>query len=190
VLGLSADPAAILTGGAVSNLTASVATNSAGEVKGGGFPDGNAVGFATDLGLIGAQPTTVGGLATSTLTSGDTAGYANVSATLDGQTVTTPVTIGTPPPDDPQPCTNAIKGKKKGDKLVGTAEGDVIKGKAGNDKITGGAGEDCLKGGPGKDKIKSRDGEVDQVNCGPGKDRVKADKVDVVKKNCEKVKAK
>jgi hypothetical protein len=188
VLGLSADPGTIPLGG-TSALTASLVTNSNGEAAGGAFPDGTPIAMATDLGTIDAQAATSAGRAASVLTSGP-AGTARVSATLDNQSATTPVTVTGGGAPAPPPCSNAIKGSGKSEKLVGTDAGDVIKGKSGDDKINGLAGEDCLSGGPGDDRIKARDGEVDHVNCGSGDDQVKADNADVVKKNCEKVKAK
>ena len=97
VLGLAANPTSIQTGGATSQLTASLTRNSNGNTVGAGFPNGVNVAFATSLGSVTTPGATNNGVATSTLTSGAAAGTANTQATLDSETVTTPVTFTAPP---------------------------------------------------------------------------------------------
>lgn len=102
VLGLTASPTAILTGGDTSRLTADLLSDSDGALAGAGFPAGTPVAFATTLGSVTTPVGTEDGIATSTLSSGPTAGIADVAATLDGETVATQVTISDPPPASPE----------------------------------------------------------------------------------------
>ena len=99
VLGISAVPSTIFAGTGQSQLTADLTHNSAGAVAGTGFPDGTSVAFgAAPLGTVSpASAATVSGAAGSVLSAGATTGTTNASATLDSQTVATPVTIATPP---------------------------------------------------------------------------------------------
>ena len=60
------------------------------------IPDGSPVNFQTDLGTIGCKSidkTTLGGIATATLTASELAGTAHINATTDNQTVYTNVLI-------------------------------------------------------------------------------------------------
>ena len=62
----------------------------------GHIPDGSPVNFQTDLGTIGCKSidkTTIGGIATATLTATELAGTAHVNATTDNQTLFVNVTI-------------------------------------------------------------------------------------------------
>jgi hypothetical protein len=99
VLRAAAAPASIQTGGQTSTITADLTRNSAGaEPAGNLFPDDTPVAFTTDLGTLSpANDLTTAASAQTTLTSGATAGTANVSATLDGQPVAAPVQITAPP---------------------------------------------------------------------------------------------
>ncbi len=96
VLGIGASPTTIETGGQVSEVSADLTTNSAGDDVGGFFPDQIPVGFATTLGSIATPRSTQTGVAQTLLTSAAVAGTASASATLDAETVTTPVTIEAP----------------------------------------------------------------------------------------------
>jgi hypothetical protein len=96
VMTLSADPTTIATNGATSDVTASFNTNSDGDAIGPpdqGIPDHVTVAFSTTLGAIDPAACTCGGEALATLTSGATAGTADVTATLDGESLTTQVDI-------------------------------------------------------------------------------------------------
>jgi Protein of unknown function (DUF1565) len=92
VLGVSASPSSLLAGGS-STVTADVNHDSNGaDTSGSGtILDGTAVAFATNLGVLSASSVgTSAGKAPVTLSSSN-AGPAHVSATLDGQTVSTQV---------------------------------------------------------------------------------------------------
>lgn len=94
VLGISASPTFVSTE-ASSTLTADLTHNSAGEDTSGSgaIPDGTNIEFGTNLGSVSPSPApTVGGTASATLES-SVAGTANASATLDNETVFTPVTF-------------------------------------------------------------------------------------------------
>ena len=85
VIGVSASPTSIPTGGATSIITADMTKNSAGEDTSvlGYIPDGTAIVFTTDEGSIGSLTTTkptINGKATATLTSGITVEIATVTA--------------------------------------------------------------------------------------------------------------
>ncbi len=99
VLRLLTSASSIATGGATAQLTADLSRDSAGEATATAFPQGTVVSFTTSRGTVspGMVPTT-SGAAAATLTSGDDAGAAAPTATLDGQTVGTPVTFTRPPP--------------------------------------------------------------------------------------------
>lgn len=74
-------------------ITADLTHNNQGDVpSGGNIPDDIPINFNTTLGTISSSATTKKGKAELTLSS-TSAGNANVSATLDNQTVTQPVTI-------------------------------------------------------------------------------------------------
>jgi hypothetical protein len=95
VLGIGAAPGTIAVGGQTSAITAGLTKNSDGATPPGNeFPDATPLAFATSLGsLAPAAAGTSGAQASSTLTSGASAGTANVSATLDNESVTAPVVI-------------------------------------------------------------------------------------------------
>jgi hypothetical protein len=99
VLGLSASPSIIYAGTGQSQLAADLTHNSANQAVGAGFPDGTQVAFgAAPLGTVSpAGAGTDSGVARSTLGAGTTVGFTNASATLDGQSVTSPVAIVVPP---------------------------------------------------------------------------------------------
>ena len=93
ILKINASPTSILVGG-TSAVTADLTWNSNNiQPTGGHVPDGT-VSFSGTLGSV--NPTSgvmVNGLATTTFTAGNTSGTATVSATLDGVTVNTPITL-------------------------------------------------------------------------------------------------
>jgi hypothetical protein len=92
VLRISAAPTSVEVGGNNSTVTANLNFNSDGANAGTVHPNGFPVAWATDLGTI-APPSSplAAGIATSTLTSGPIAGTANPAATVDNETVSTPV---------------------------------------------------------------------------------------------------
>jgi hypothetical protein len=94
----TANPSTIGTGGEVSTIRGRVDQDSNGAaVNTTGFPP-SLVTFATTLGDIDPSGTTVNGIARSSLSSGDTPGTANVTATLDSQNAPTQVVFGPPSP--------------------------------------------------------------------------------------------
>jgi hypothetical protein len=107
VLGLTASPSAIQTGGETSRLTADLLTDSEGDPVAGDFPAGTPVTFATTLGSVTSPVDTGRGTATSTLSSGAEAGTADVTASLDGETVSRQVTITEPAPAAPETTIDA-----------------------------------------------------------------------------------
>ena len=212
VLGLSANPATVAPGGS-SQLIASLRTNSQNQNLGPGFPNGIPVFFTGSGGTVQPPSSVTGaGQALSSFIAGGSLGTASATATLDNQSVTTPLTIapaaaggGTNAQQQaPGACANKVIGDSDANKLKGTSGGDRIKGKGGNDRLRGKGGEDCLsggteddrlnggsgedllKGGAGDDVIKARDGEADKVRCGFGDDRAKVDSLDSVS-SCEDV---
>ena len=129
----------------------------------------------------------------------------------DGVIQTVPTTM---PCVRARPCTRALPGSKRGDRLHGSSDGDRIIGRRGADRIRGGLGDDCIRGGrgrdtlrggggddriaagrghdrviggPGDDRIAVRAGGSDRVRCGPGNDRVRASERDRVSGSCERV---
>ena len=108
VLGVSASPSSVTTGSS-STVTADVTHDSAGADTSalGTIPDGTVVGFSTDFGTLSASSAaTTAGKASVTISSAS-AGTANVSATLDSQTVSTTATFTTPPvPTSTAQCKN------------------------------------------------------------------------------------
>lgn len=116
VLGLTALPASITAGGGASQLVADLTHNSAAGTPGVGFPNGTDVGFATTLGSIMSPGATSNGTAGSTLTAGSQTGTANVSATLDNQSVSTPVTINPPATTPTPPPAGGTAGQVAGSK--------------------------------------------------------------------------
>ncbi len=100
-LGITAMPNSILVGG-TSNLTADLTINSASaDTSGSGnIPNGTPVAFAGVLGTVNPSNTsTTSGKANSTYT-GTTPGSGSASTTVDGQTVSTPITVS-PLPSPP-----------------------------------------------------------------------------------------
>jgi hypothetical protein len=215
VLGLSAAPTSIQTGGQSSQITADLSRNSDGNSVPGLFAEGVPVTFATTLGTITSPVATQASRAISTLTSGATAGTADITAGIDNETQTTAVTITEPPASGgggvlgdvsgiEGACDNRMTGTGNSDNLKGTNGGDRILGYAGDDVVRSRGSFDCLKGnkgddrlfpglagdivqaGPGDDFTNARDGKRDKVNCGAGDDVVKVDQFDVAR-NCEQV---
>jgi hypothetical protein len=89
VLGVSASPTTIETGGATSQIDASVRRNSAGEVQPSPFFASVPTAFGATLGTIApAAGLLADGVAPATLTSGSEAGTSTVTATLDNQPAT------------------------------------------------------------------------------------------------------
>jgi hypothetical protein len=107
VLGLTASPTSIQTGGETSALSASVNKDSSGATVSGPFFPTTPVTFASALGTVSpvSPNLSAGNTATSTLTSGAVAGAASPNVTLDNATAVTPVTFTAPPapviPDQP-----------------------------------------------------------------------------------------
>jgi parallel beta-helix repeat protein len=106
ILSIAASPTLIPPDGtSTSAITADLRHDSNGTTfYPNDFPDGTSIAFATTLGTL-ATPTagTIAGAASNSLRSSTTPGTASVSSTLDNQTVSTPVTFGTPPPGPPGP---------------------------------------------------------------------------------------
>jgi parallel beta-helix repeat protein len=206
VLGLSASPSTVPTGG-TSTVTASLAQNSAALTPGGNnFPAGVPIGLSATFGTIASSVATASPNATSVFHAGSNPGTASIFAALDNQSVSTPVQI-TSAALAQRPstrCQHTKNGDSGHDFLAGTSEGDRLKGKGGddtlrgkagddclsggteNDRLNGGSGEDLLKGGAGDDTINAKDGEPDRVRCGFGNDRATVDSVDTVH-DCETV---
>jgi hypothetical protein len=92
-----------------SALEANVTRDSGGNIPAGNvFPAGVPVTFGTDLGTVSpANAVTASPVATSVFTS-SVAGLANVTATLDSQTVAMPVTVNAQPPG-PAPAAPAAQ---------------------------------------------------------------------------------
>jgi len=100
VLGISAAPNSILTY-ENSTLTADLTHNSNGEdtSASGHIRGGTTAAFSGTLGGVAPLTSgTINGQATSTFTAGSVAGTANVSSTVDHQTVSTNISIGNPVP--------------------------------------------------------------------------------------------
>jgi hypothetical protein len=182
VLGLSASPTSIATGGVTSTVTADLGKNSAGQGVTHDLFDGDAATFGTSLGSIQSPRTIAGTLATSTLTSGGTAGTANVTATVDGQSSATQVTFNAPATGGDTGGgdtggTGDTGGQQQqdggatevADDLVGTDLDDEIAGLDGADSILGGLGDDLLSGNSGADEIDGGGGD-DVIHGGRGPD--------------------
>jgi hypothetical protein len=97
VLGVTASPTTVAVGNN-STLTASLKKNSDNldtSLMGMGlFPDGVTVGFGGALGTASpTSATTAGALAGSAFTAGGTPGAGSGTATVDGQTVSAPITV-------------------------------------------------------------------------------------------------
>jgi hypothetical protein len=79
-----------------------------------------------------------------------------------------------------------IHGRRGNDRIDGRAGADLLYGDGGNDSIVGGAGPDSIFAGSGNDSVSRRTAPATSVDCGPGDDRVTADAVDVLR-GCEHV---
>jgi hypothetical protein len=96
VLGFTASPTTILTGGN-STLTASITKNSAA-ATGFTVPDATPASFGGTLGSdVPAVTHFSSGTALSTFTAGTTGGAGNASVTVDAQTLNAAITINQPP---------------------------------------------------------------------------------------------
>lgn len=127
VFGASASPTTVTTG-QTSQITASLAQNSAGATPGSNvFPSGVNVAFAATLGAIQSPVATSSPFATSTLTAGGVAGASNVNATLDNQTVGATVAI------------NAASTPAAGGTAGQTGAGGTVKKKCKKKKVKKGA---------------------------------------------------
>lgn len=92
----TASPASISSGGAVSTIRGRLDQDSSGAaLNTASFPR-EPVSFSTTLGDIDPLTTMNGGIARSTLSSGDTNGTASTTATFDGQGATTQVQFVSP----------------------------------------------------------------------------------------------
>jgi Ca2+-binding RTX toxin-like protein len=189
ILNLFAIPTTIQTGGQTSDVLAEFNVNSDGVGVAPDFPDGVLVTFGTTLGTIDSPVLTESGGAGTTLTSGSEPGTANVSATLDAETLTTPVVFEAPltpdVPDEPivpdQPVrpgerptclgSQATIVAEPGTETVGTNGDDVIVGTSGNDRIQALGGDDLVCSLGGDDVVRGGEGN-DAVKTGGGKDRV------------------
>ena len=97
VLGIAASPSTITTGG-TSIISANLTHNSTGinTAGSGTVPDGTPVIFSATGGTLSPHhAATESGIASTTLTPSGT-GTAYITATVDGQSVTVPVTVTTP----------------------------------------------------------------------------------------------
>lgn len=98
IMEFTVNPATI-SQGQTSNLIASFNRNSDGILVGNSnnhLPDGTPVTFTTNLGNVGSKSVVIGtinGVATAVLRGDEAAGAAFTTATLDGQTLNTTVTI-------------------------------------------------------------------------------------------------
>ena len=210
LLGITADPTSV-TVGKSSAITADLLRNSSGATPSSNqFPDGVPVSFGATFGSAVPSGVTDAGAADSTFTAGPLAGAGTVTAQLDNQQVSTPITVLPPSVAQQQSldssgrCAHHKTGNSGNNFLAGTDEGDRIKGKGGddslrgkggddclsggteNDRLNGGSGEDLLKGGAGDDVIYAKDGEFDKVRCGFGDDTARVDPQDTVSA-CEHV---
>jgi hypothetical protein len=189
VLGTSANPTSVNVGGQTSQVSADMSKNSAGAaVPGGvGVLEDRAITFATNLGSVSPPGSTLSnaGQASSQFTSGATAGTANVTATVDNQSVVASITVVDPNAGGVGTGGGDTGGGDAGggtqqqvggatevaDTLIGTDADDVINGLAGDDTILGGVGNDLLQGGDGADEVDGGVGD-DEVGGGAGPDSV------------------
>ncbi|MEA2375933.1 MAG: hypothetical protein QOD53_2396 [Thermoleophilaceae bacterium] len=205
-LSVSASPASIPVNGSISTITAGVSHNSDGDALDASVFPITPIGFATTLGAIQTPRSTVGGDATSTLTSGAAGGTADVSATLDNATVTTPVTFTgatqPPPPDadgdglpDSVDCSpnDASKPAHNGNDANcdgaidtppptspcqnGDALDNVIVCGAEANSIFGNGGADSIFGNGGNDRLHGGSGD-DTLDGGAGNDTLNGDSGD------------
>lgn len=112
VLGASASPSTVYAVNGKSEITASLARNSAGEVAASGFPDNVSIAFTVGpLGSVSpASDLTDASEAQTQFSAGAATGSTSVTATLDGEPAVAPLTIvaapqgptGPPGPAGPQ----------------------------------------------------------------------------------------
>ncbi len=177
VLGVTAAPTSIETGGQTSTVSLSLAKNSDGATPAGNvLPGPFDVAMSTDLGTIAPPTVTLDGNyeGTATLTSGATAGTATVTAALDAASPTAQVefTQQPTPPVVVNDCANPAQGTNGPDVFTGTSEEDGYVGLDGDDQISGQGGDDCLNGQGGDDEVRGQGGD-DVVNGGGGDDDVR-----------------
>jgi len=179
VLGVSAAPTSIETGGQTSTVTLDLSKNSDGVAPSGNvLPGPFDVDLTTDLGTIAPATVTLDSAfkGTATLTSGATAGTATVTAGFEAADPTTQVEF-TEQPQPPQPpvepndCGNPLYGTTGPDLFEGTPAEDGFIGRAGDDRISGAGSKDCLAGQGGDDHVRGEAGN-DIVKGGGGDDRV------------------
>ena len=185
VLGVSAAPASIETGGQTATVSLSLAKNSTGATPSGNVLLGPIdVAMNTDLGAIAPATVTLdsGYQGSATLTSGPTAGTATVTAALDAADPTAQVEF-TEPPEPPEPpvvvndCANPAQGTSGPDVFIGTPAEDGYVGRGGDDELRGSASGDCLNGQGGDDQVRGEAGD-DFVNGGGGEDDVRGGAAD------------
>lgn len=178
VLGISAAPASIETGGQTATVSLDLTKNSDGATPGPNTLLGPIdVAMSTDLGTISPATVTLGPshTAAATLTSGPTAGTATVTGALDSADPTAQVQFTTPPPPPPVEvfdCANPAQGTSGPDVFAGTPAEDGYVGRGGDDEISGAGTGDCLNGQGGADEVRGQGGD-DTVNGGGGDDLVK-----------------
>ena len=110
VLTLQVAPTTVATGSGAT-ATASLTQNSSGTdtAAQGHVPNGTPVTFAGTLGTVSpASGSTTSGAAVATFTAGASAGAGEVTATVDNQSVNTPVTIGSAPAVTSQPADQSV----------------------------------------------------------------------------------
>jgi hypothetical protein len=146
----TANPSTIGTGGEVSTIRGRVDQDSNGAaVNTTGFPP-SLVTFATTLGDIDPSGTTVNGIARSSLSSGDTPGTANVTATLDSQNAPTQVVFGPPSPGPTGPTgTNGTNGTNGAAGPTGPTGANGLNGTDGTDGTNGATGPTGANGPQG-----------------------------------------
>jgi hypothetical protein len=141
VLRLTASPNTVYSGVGRSQLTADLTRDAAGDVV-GSVPDTTPIAFATTLGSIeAAEATTDGGRAGAQLNAGSTLGTADVTVTLDGAVVHTPVQVIEAPAG-----TSGQNGTAGGSGTSGTSGTDGTSGTSGTDGTAGTNGTNGTNG--------------------------------------------
>ncbi|MFN8151524.1 MAG: hypothetical protein U0R24_10435 [Solirubrobacterales bacterium] len=177
VLGVTAAPTSIETGGQTSTVSLDLSKNSDGVAPAGNvLPGPFDVNLSTDLGTVSPATVTLDSdyKGSATLTSGATPGTATVTAGFEAADPTAQVEFTEPPPPppvEPNDCGNPAKGTDGPDLFEGTPEQDGFVGRGGDDKISGAATGDCLAGQGGDDHVRGEAGD-DNVKGGGGEDRV------------------
>jgi methionine-rich copper-binding protein CopC len=92
VLTINATPS-LIKKSSTSSITADLNHDSGGSTVSGHVMDGLPLTLSTTLGIVNSPVSTVNGVATATLNGGAISGVADVSATVDSQTVHTSVTV-------------------------------------------------------------------------------------------------